>query len=86
MYKEPREQIKEMSDQIRNINPDITDILVSKILKFLIKEILKSDPSGWYNNGNEWEIEFFSTPVNDGWVDAEKYWNFILILIDEKDE
>jgi len=86
MYKEPREQIKDMFDQIQSINGNISNNSINKILKYLVKEILNSNPSGWYNDGNEWEKEFFCTPVNDGWVDAEKYWNFILILIDEKDE
>lgn len=81
MYKEPREQIKYMTDQINHID-GISNVSLNQILIFLIKEILKSNPSGWYNNGYEWEIEFLS-PVNDGWVDAEKYWNYILIILDE---
>lgn len=82
MYKEPREQVKYMLDQIRHINNDISDYSLNQILKFLVNEILKSNPSGWYNNGYEWEMEFLS-PIGDGWVDAEKYWNYILIIINE---
>lgn len=82
MYREPREQIKYMINQISYIDSDISDVSLNQILKFLVKEILKANPSGWYNNGYEWEIEFLS-PINSGWVDAEKYWNYVLIIIDE---
>ncbi len=41
MYKEPREQVKYMLDQIRHINNDISDYSLNQILKFLVNEILK---------------------------------------------
>ena len=88
MYKEPKEQAKEMFNKIRymdgeNKNCTTCDCVVKPIVNFMIDEILKANPSGWFNNGFEWEKEFFTTPVNEGWVDAQKYWNAVKSVVAE---
>ena len=86
MYKEPKEQAREMFNKIRymdgeNKNCTTCDCVVKPIVNYMIDEILRANPSGWFNNGFDWEKEFFTTPVNEGWVDAQKYWNVVRLIV-----
>lgn len=88
MYKEPKEQAREIFNKIRYMDGESNkgcstcDCVVKPIVKYMIKQILEANPSGWFNNGFEWEKEFFTTPVNEGWVDAKKYWNAVMSVVD----
>ena len=86
MYQEPKLQAIDLFNKIRrmdgeNSNCTTCDCVVKKVVLFMIDEILKSNPSGWFNNGFEWEKEFFTTPVSEGWVDSQKYWNAVKSVV-----
>lgn len=89
MFKEPKEQAKLMFNEIRfmdgkNEKCNTCDCVVIPILKYMIMKIIESEPKSWYNNGFEWEKEYLQQPCpHEGWIDSEKYWNAVLLEVDE---
>jgi hypothetical protein len=81
MYKDPKSQAIEMFNHIRftsSENPNCTtcDCTIKPILKYIINQIIKVNPSGWINNGFDWENKFITNQY-EGWVDAELYWKAV---------
>lgn len=89
----PKEKAKELVDKFKKVelyhsmeptdfDCEIKDIssasfTAKQCALICVDEIIRSNPINWYNNGFEWEKELFTTPVNEGWVDGEKYWKVV---------